>query len=235
MSKPKNIKINCTGYEVAADWYEGASNEILLFLIGFESNKAKYADMVEAMMQQTGMSALALDYTGHGDSPFELDDISPAQHFLEVVTTFDWIQGQHPGKPINVIGTSYGGFHATQLTKYRKFEKLILRVPAIYPPDVFYTKWKDMNVEYIRGTYRHDTEDLVNHPLLKRASEFKGKTLVVTHELDDICPSNVTKAFIHAFHADSWTQPNFKHSILESAPDEKTLSAYHNKIAEWLK
>lgn len=235
MDQPTTLQIECAGYSLAADWYEGRSDDALLTLIGFESNKAKYVDMIQAIINHTGTAAIVLDYSGHGDSPFALSDISPAQHFLEVIVAFDWLKINHPDKHLSVMGTSYGGFHATLLTQFRAFDQLILRVPAIYPEDVFYTKWKDMDVDYIRGTYRHETKDLEDHSMLRRAREFRGKTLVVTHELDDICPPNVTEAFVNAFQAASFMQPKFKHSVSQSNPDPEVLQAYYLKIAEFLK
>lgn len=143
------IQIPCTGYSLAADWYDGTSEKVILDLHGFSASKAKYAELLSDIAKRTGAHALAFDYSGHGESPNDIQNISPAQNFLEVVNAFDWIKENHPDKKIMVMGTSYGGFLATQLTKYRKFEKLILRVPAIYPPNIFYTKWGQLDRDAI--------------------------------------------------------------------------------------
>ncbi len=235
MITPEAIRIQCLGYEVAADWYEGNSDEVMLVLIGHGSNKAKYRDFMDILHSETGSSALVLDYTGHGESPFDLDEIRPAQHFLEVITAFDWVAENHPGKKINVMGASYGGFMATQLTKYRSFPKLILRVPAIYPPNVFYDKTITFKEHKHFQDFRNKTTDeLLEHPLLKRANEFKGNTLVVTHELDDICPPNETSAFTCAFNADHWEAKGFRHGFGESDISEDQKKDYYQKIVEWL-
>lgn len=226
------IAINCIGYNIAADWYEGTSDEMLLVLVGFTSNKSKYQDFVQTLVSDAGMSALVVDYSGHGESPFELDELTPAQHFLEVITAFDWLKNLYPNKKINVMGTSYGGFLATQLTKYRSFNKLVLRVPALYPPEDFYTKWGD-NSDVHRKEYRERYSDDIGHPLLRRVSKFGGKTFVVIHEKDELCPENTTTAFAEAFSADVWRVPGFAHGIGNKTQDE--LRTYYNKIADWLK
>lgn len=232
----KQIHIPLHGYSIAADWYEGSSDEVLLVLIGHESSKAKYRDMVEALQSGTGTSALVIDYSGHGESPGNLDEISAAEHFLEVITAFDWIANNYSEKKINVMGTSYGGFMATQLTKYRTFPKLILRVPAIYPPDMFYDKTKIYKEhKYFQDFRNKSTDELVGYPPLKRASAFTGKTLVITHEFDDICPANETMAFAKAFGADTWEAKGFKHGFSESDVTEEQKHDYYMKIAEWLK
>lgn len=231
----QEVEIPCVGYSVKADLYEASSEEVVLMLIGFTSNKAKYADFADVIVEETGSSVLVLDYSGHGESPFDIDDLTPAQNFLEVITTFDWLKQQYPDAKVTVIGTSYGGFMATQLTKYREFDRLVLRVPAIYPPNVFYDKIKTFESTQHFQNYRHNTENLHEHPLLKRASEFAGKTLVVTHELDTVCPPQETGAFTKAFSAETWEAKGFKHGFGESEVTEEQKQSYYHKITEWLK
>ncbi|MDQ2973385.1 MAG: alpha/beta hydrolase [bacterium] len=236
MAEPIVTQIPLTGYSVDADWYQGTSHEVLLVLIGYESKKAKYREMIQVLRSQTGTSALVLDYSGHGESPFDLGEIRPAQHFLEVVTVFDWLSKNQPGKSINVMGSSYGSFMATQLTKYRTFPKLMLRVPAIYPPNVFYDELKTFeNTNHFSEFRSKSTEELVTHPLLKRSKEFVGKTMVVTHELDDICPPNETNAFIQSFDAEHWEAKGFKHGFNASDVTEEQKQEYFHRLAEWLK
>jgi esterase/lipase len=236
--KPDKIEIPTLGYSLAADWYEGRSNEVLLVLVGYSSNKKNYEDIVSYIVEHTDTSALVLDYSGHGESPFELRDVSPAQNFLEVIKAFDWIKQNHPNKVVNVMGTSYGGFLAVQLTKYREFNNLVLRVPAIYKPSEFYTPWSvriDNEERYIANerTLRTDVKALQEHPLLARAADFKGHTFVVVHEFDELVPKETTDAYIEVFKAESYLAKNFPHSFRQEAPDLDKLS-YKRAISDWL-
>jgi len=233
VSVPDNLKISCVGYEINADYYNAESDVILLNLIGYTSNIDKYQDFLSTLNKLNNLSVLTIDYTGHGKSPYEIGDLMPAQNFLEVVIAFDWIKDNYPEKKVYVMGASYGAFLATQLTKYRTFEKLVLRVPAIYKPENFYTKWNEYEVEEGR-LYRATAEKLTDHPLLKRASSFKGKTFVVTHELDDVCPIYSTMAFASAFGADHWEAKGFKHGFGESDVTKELIQDYYKKVAEWL-
>src|SRR5438045_4512120 len=97
----KSIQIPCNGYKLAADWYDGDKDEVLLVVPGWSSNKQNYEDLVGTITQQTGMAALVIDLGGHGDSPFRLPDLMPAQNFLELVTVYDQLQQQHSDKTIN--------------------------------------------------------------------------------------------------------------------------------------
>jgi uncharacterized protein len=238
MKNAKQIEIPCLGYSVVADWYEGGGDNVLLVLVGYTSSKASYVDLVSHIVETTGTSALVLDYSGHGESPFELKDVCPAQNFLEVVKAFDWLKKQYPDKKINVMGTSYGGFMAVQLIKYREFENLILRVPAIYRPDEFYTTWAwrlDHEEEYVQQEqqFRKNKEALANHPLLARATNFKGKTLVVVHEFDEFVPKETTDTYIKAFNADTYLAKGFPHRFKDEAPMGDKM-AYKNAISDWL-
>ncbi len=231
--KPTSIHIPCIGYSLAADWYDGTTDEVILDLPGFTAGKAKYAELLSEIAKKTGAHALSIDYSGHGESPYDIQDVSPAQNFLEVVTAFDWITEYHPGKKITVMGTSYGGFHAAQLTKYREFQKLILRVPAMYPPDIFYTKWGQIDRDATLD-YRSNAEGLHSHPVLRRASRFDGKTFVITHELDRMCPQQSTDPFVAAFSADTWEAKGFKHALAESNASQEQKDEYTNRIVQWM-
>lgn len=232
----EHLSIPCVGYEIEADWYDGATknDNILLVLVGYTSSKVRYKELVTAIVQKSGYSSLVIDYTGHGESPFNLEDLSPAQNFMEVITAYDWLTENHPQKTISVMGTSYGGFMAIQLTKYRSPRKLILRAPAIYSPNSFYTKWKNMNLDEINYGYRTNPKNLIEHPLLTRASKYKGKAYVLTHELDEVCPKSSTTSIAEAFGAKTWEAKGFVHGLGKSTFTRKQLEEYQGKIVEWL-
>lgn len=234
------LNIKCSGYDIAADWIEGADDsKVLIVLPGYSSNKSRQRTHADYIVQSTGTSALVVDFSGHGNSPFELRDTRPAQHFLELIYVFDWVSQRYPHANISVSGSSYGGFLAVQLTKYRKFKNLILRAPAIYKPAAFYDPWSlriDNESDYSSelSRYRTDSIALASHPLLARASSFEGDTLVVVHENDEVVPRETTDAYIGAFNADSIVAEGFAHSVDKNNPDEVTLNSYNAKIADWL-
>ena len=237
----KPLQIQCTGYAIAVDWYDGAdSSKVLLVLPGYTSSKSRQIDFVSALVEQTGTSALVIDYTGHGESPLELKDTRPAQHFLEVIYAFDWLRDNYPEAEISVTGSSYGGFLAVQLTKYREFKNLVLRAPAIYRPNEFYNLWGDRlqdEENYAKSTqeFRSNAEALEKHPLLGRASKYAGRTLVVVHEHDEHIPREVTNAYIKAFNAESFIAEGFVHSVGQSNITKQQVQDYQSRIALWLK
>ena len=234
------LQIQCPGYTIAADWYDGADpNKILIVLPGYGASKARQKAHAEAMVQDTGMCALVVDFSGHGDSPFELRDTRPAQHFLELISVFDWLKQKYPAATISVSGSSYGGFLAAHLTEYREFANLVLRAPAIYKPNAFYDLWSSRidNLETYNAQiheYRNDADALAKHPLLGQASSFEGKVLVAIHENDEIVERPTTDAYIKAFNADSFIAEGFPHVIDAAVRDPAKLQPYQYQIANWL-
>ncbi|MFT4532473.1 MAG: pimeloyl-ACP methyl ester carboxylesterase [Candidatus Saccharimonadales bacterium] len=233
----REIEIPCVGYKIKADLYEGETTDrVMLFLIGFTSSKASYEPLVTALVKKTGLSALVLDYGGHGESPFNLEDLTQSQNFSESVIAFDWIRNSYPDSKITVIGTSYGGYHASLLAGYREFDQLVLRVPGIYPWHNFYTKWSDMESVEEHRRHRQDPELVSKHPLLLEASrKFSGRTLVLTHENDDVCPKVSTDEFTKLFNANTWVANDFGHSFTSSNPTKEQGEEYQAAIADWIK
>lgn len=229
------FQIECSGYAVIADWYEsGNTSKVLLNLYGYSSNRSRQAELINSIVAGTGVSALVFDYSGHGESPFKIESTRPAQHFLEVIYAFDWLLEKYPDSEITVMGTSYGGFLATQLTKYRSFENLILRAPAIYKPSDFYTMWRDIDRDWTRNVFRKDAEALASHPLLARASKFTGRALVMVHEHDESIPSQTTDAFIRTFSADTYIAEGFQHALSDPRNPKDNFADYYGAICKWI-
>jgi len=229
----KNLVIDCVGYSIDADLYEGGDDKVLLVLHGWNSNKKSQEELTSYLVDETGTSALVIEYSGHGKSSLDAMEVRPAQHFLEVIAAFDWIKEEYPNAEVSVMGTSYGGYMAVQLTKYRDFKNLILRVPAIYTPRDFYSLNKDIDRQHERR-YREDKDFLNSHPLLARASKFQGRALVVWHELDEYVPKETTDKYIEVFNADSYFAKGWKHSFKTDAPKDEQ-EAYKKAISDWLK
>lgn len=231
--KPKTIDIDCKGYSVKTDIYQGKEDgAILLSLIGRTSKRTKqrYYDFLPRLAKELGITTVIFDYSGHGDSPYDIQELCSAQHFLEVITVFDWIKSQYPNRKVFVIGSSYGGFLATQLTKYRKFDGLVLRAPAIYRPQDFYTLMKNEDRNATQD-FRRNQELLSKHPLLARAKNFEGKVLLVVHENDEQIPKETTDAYANAFSPEVILVKGVTHSL--DNVTEQQVDEYNQQIFDW--
>jgi predicted alpha/beta hydrolase len=227
--------VPCLGYSLSADWYEANSNETLLVLSGYQSTKERQIELVSELATRAGVNALVLDYSGHGKSPFELSETRPAQHLLETICAFDWLSRERPKQTIDVMGTSYGGFQAAFLTRFRQFNRLILRTPAIYRPEDMYTLSGDIDRQEAATVFRKDREALQSHPLFQQPVVFNGDTLVIVHSEDEDVPPATTDVFVEAFSADTYTAEGFRHAIRDPRNPENALEDYYAALGEWLK
>lgn len=232
---PKQITIPCLGYSIAADWYENTSRkEILLTFVGYGSTKARNAEFNADILRRTGMSGLLVDLSGHGESPFELHDTKPAQHLLEVSIVFDWLSAEYHDAKINVMGTSYGGYMAAWLTRFRNFEKLILRTPALYKPEDFYTPHCLINKSDELAAYRKNTALIERNPLFLQDSIFNGETLLVIHGEDEDIPTETSDLYRRDFRAEIYFAAGFRHGYRDPRNPQAGLEPYNAAIASWL-
>lgn len=230
----KTIDIDCLSYALKADVYEGDDHSpIVLSLIGRTSQRKKrqYVNFFPRLASDLGITTVIFDYSGHGESPLNFDDVRPAQHSLEVVTVFDWIMKNYPGRKIFVIGSSYGGYMAARLFNFRKVDGLIFRAPAMYDSDHFYDLLVDQ-VSAATQDFRNNKELVDAHPYLRSAPEFEGDVLVITHEHDEHIPRVVTDVFRDRFNAQEVVIPNITHSLDDTT--EIQIEQYNQIIFDWL-
>ncbi len=235
MMNIKNVSIPCSGYSLAADWYENeSSDKVIIALLGYSSSKERNSDFLLALGEKTGMNVLTVDLSGHGESPIELNKTRPGQHLLETIEIFDWLKNQHSDAKITVLGTSYGGFLAAYLTRYRNFDKLVLRTPAIYMPSDLFSLQNHIDRDYTSNVFRKDKQAVTNHPLFKQASAFDGSTLLVVHELDEDVPVQTTDVYKDIFSSDVYVASGFKHSMRDTSNPAEGLVTYQDTIANWI-
>lgn len=233
--EPKQIAIPCLDYEVAADWYSNTkTNGILLVLVGYSSTKARNADFIVEISERTGMSSLVLELSGHGDSPFELDDTKPAQHLLEVTAAFDWLLNTYSGAKISVMGTSYGGYMAAWLTRFRNFDKLVLRTPALYKSEDFYSPHRLIHKSDELVAYRKNEELIRDNALFLQKPMFDGRTLLVIHGDDEAVPIETSNVYQERFAAETYFAKDFVHGFRDPRNPQEGIEPYKAVIADWL-
>lgn len=230
----KQISIPITEYSIQADWHEGKSKqEILLTFVGFGSSKKSNGDFVAKVVADTGLSALVIDLSGHGESPFDVDETVPAQHLLEATKAYDWIKTNYPDSTVHVMGTSYGGFMAAYLTRFRAVQKLVLRTPAIYEPKDFYTQHQYIDKLQVRE-YRKNTEALKKHPLFLQEPIGQPSTLLVVHGEDKSVPTETTDIYKSEFAAETYIAEGFVHAFRDPSHPQDGIMKYYEIITDWL-
>lgn len=230
----KQISIPCLGYNIEADWHEGSTDQkIILTFVGFGSSKKSNFDFMTKLVDMTGMSALVVDFSGHGESPFDVDETVPSQHLLEATKAYDWIKANYPESTIHVMGTSYGGFIAAYLTRFRSVEKLILRTPAIYEPSSFYTEHRFIDKILVRE-YRKNTEVLKEHPIFLQPPVSNISTLLIVHGEDKSVPQETTDVYASTFDAQVYVAEGFAHAFRDPSNPQEGVSLYYDALTTWL-
>lgn len=230
----KQITIPCIDYSLRADLHEGKStSQIILTFVGFGSSKKSNHDFIAKLTEMTGLSALVVDLSGHGESPFNINDTTSAQHLLEATKTYDWIAAEYPDSDIFALGTSYGGFIAAYLTRFRKIKKLVLRTPAIYEPSMFYTQHRFIDKILVRE-YRKNSINIKRHPLFLQPALSNTSTLLIIHSRDESIPPQTTDTYGESFGATQYVAAGFVHAFRDPLNPQENISDYYNTIASWI-
>ncbi len=231
---PKPISIPVLDYHLAADYHDtGHDKHILYVLLGRGSSKARVAQFVSDIIAQAGLNALVLNNSGHGDSPFTPEILTPAQYLLETIAVFDQLRAKHPHAQLSVLGTSYGGLMAAWLTRYRPVHKLVLRTPALFQPADFYTSVEHQD-QSATLAYRADATTVAANPLFHQSPINQFPTLLMIHGQDAFIPPTVTDAYQQNFSAKTYLAPAFTHSIGDASNPRDQFPAYQSAIADFL-
>ena len=230
----KQTTIPCIKYSIAADWHEHDSAQgVLLAFVGFGSSKKSNSDFVSRIAAGAGLHALVVDLSGHGESPFDVDVTTPVQHIQEAVAAYDWVASGHPGLPVHIMGTSYGGFIAAFLSKFRPVKKLVLRTPAIYEPHMLFSQHQLIDKLEVRE-YRKNAEAVAGHPLFAQDGVAESQTLLIVHSEDQSVPSGTTSVYREKFGADLYIAEGFAHSFRDPLNPQDGIESYCARIIDWL-
>jgi uncharacterized protein len=160
---------------------------------GRGSSQVRYTDRAEELVQ-AGFITLIFSFRGCGDSDGEFKDQTLEMGHQDALAAYDFLfkQDSIDKNRIGVYGGSYGGYHASLLTKDRAINSLVLSVPALYLNSEWEVVPETMSEEHTQ--YRNG-DDFSDNSSIKAIAEYTGLLLLIQHELDDICPKEQTDAF----------------------------------------
>lgn len=149
-----------------------------------KSNRRRFYSIRKRLFQ-CGISSLAFDMVGHGDTGGRLEESSLKERTFQAKSV---IEHRKLSEPLSIIGASMSGYTAVKLTRFFKVQNLILFVPAMYSHRAYSLRFNDGFSEVIRkqnSWLDSDAWDLL--------SSFSGNLLLVTAENDDVIPEGVAK------------------------------------------
>lgn len=109
----------------------------VLFVHGLGSDRSTNIERARALADAHGITCLAVDLRGHGDSAGRLSLITPRQNLDDVRVAFDALLALPEVDPVRagVCGASYGAYLSVLLTEQRRVARVLLRAPALYADD----------------------------------------------------------------------------------------------------
>jgi pimeloyl-ACP methyl ester carboxylesterase len=133
-----------------------------------------------------GMTVLAVNYRGYGDSQGDPTEIELVE---DGCTLFDWLAGHGRVDPqrIAVVGRSLGSGVAIQVAKERAAHSVVLITPYDSVLAIAKRRFRAMPVEYM---LRHRFESV------KYAPSLKAPTYVLRAERDDVIPHSHTDQLV---------------------------------------
>jgi len=124
---------------------------------------------------------------------------------------------------------------AAWLSRFRNFNSLILRTPAIYKPIDFYTTHAHIEKAEHLAIYRNDAALVARNPIFLQERVFTGATLLVVHENDEDIPTATSSVYKDNYGAETYVAHGFRHSFRDSQNPPEGADAYKLALIAWLK
>lgn len=205
----------------------------LIFIHGWRSNKT---GNIKRSLEITklGFICLNIDLRGHGDSEGKVEEFSRHEHLEDIKNAYKYLEDldEVNKEKIGIVGASYGGYLAAVATNYLKFNRLVLRVPALYFDEEFKTSTDKLISDDTKAfkTWNLTPEKSL---ALKGIQNFKGKIFIIEAENDTVIPHKVIENYLETAN-----NKNLKYVIMRNTPHsletEEQEKAYIYLLEKWL-
>jgi pimeloyl-ACP methyl ester carboxylesterase len=195
----------------------------LLFVHGYASDQSGYRPRAEAACRELGLICFTFDLGGHGNSTGNRLELSRQDHLQDLISAYDWlraVRGVGPAR-IGVCGASYGAYLACLLISERPVKRLLLRAPALPDEEIS----NDAPGERQQVNAAADTA-------LRNLRNFRGDTLVLESEADEVIPHAVIDKYLAAAgRCTHHVIPDAAHALVR----EEWNAAFIREILEWFR
>lgn len=206
----------------------------ILFVHGWGGSQQR--DLARAR-QITGLGCVCMtfDLRGHEKTQSQRLTVTREQNLADLLSAYDRLANHPAVNPaaMAVIGSSYGGYLATLLTRRRAVKWLALRVPALYWDDEWNSPKQALDRQRL-DAYRLRALSPTDNSALAACAEFAGDVLLVESEQDDYVPHSTLMSYRSAFvSAHSLT-----HRTVDGADhalsSEESQKAYSTMLSAWI-
>ncbi|WP_034267459.1 alpha/beta hydrolase [Haloechinothrix halophila] len=216
------MRIHSGDTALAADLVTPAepSGAGLLFVHGYGSDRRRQTLRATEVSQRLGHTGLAVDLSGHGDSPGDLRQCTRQDHLRDVVAAYDALAAAEDVERIGVCAASYGAYLSCLLLGERPIERLLLRAPALY-----------IDAEGPDPESRQHLRALIDtNAALANLAAFDGDTLVLESEHDEVISQRSIEAYLHAArHGTHRVLAGARHALTDDASN----AAFLAEIIDW--
>ena len=172
----RNFK-NSRGLNLSAI-FEGEHRKapVVVMCHGFHSSKDNpiTSRALAQKLVESGLSVLRFDFTGHGVSEGDIDDITPLAGLDDLKSAIKTL-GK---KKIAIYGSSFGGYVALLYATDHPILALALKSPV--------SDWSEVQISNDRGKrFRQEVKDI---HIYKLAKNIKAPTLIIHGDQDDVVP-----------------------------------------------
>ncbi len=230
---PVDVLVDST--TLSGTWHE--PNKLIpgvLFVHGWGSNQGNNLQLARSI-SRLGCVCFTFDLRGHAATSDLRGCVTPEQNMADVLAAYDLLSSHDAvdRDAIAVIGSSYGAYLASILTSMRQVDWLVLRVPAMYPDDLWTKSKANFNRAELNA-YRDRYLEPDANRALRACAEFTGDALVVESELDTIVAHPAVASYAASFRR----AHSLSHRVLDGADhgltDSKCREAYYRIVSRWM-
>lgn len=208
-----------------------------LLIHGWKSDRDSVSVVAETLSKKNGITCLAIDLPGHGNSEGDTARLSRKDFLESVVTSYDFLAEQEniEAQNIGVHGASFGGYLASLLTAERNLAWMALRVPADYPDEGFQEPRVKTASDPDTNAWRQNARSTEESAALRAVHAFNGPILIVEAENDAVIPQQTVLNYKHAADPN-----NVTYTVMENAPHSFSgrpdlKEEFARIMSEWLR
>ena len=210
-------------------------NPAVYFLHGWSSSEETTKKRAEALAK-IGFIAMTFSMRGGGKSDGDITQYFRKDFLQDALGAYDFLSQQSgvDKNNISVIGASFGGYLATLVTRQRKVNNLVLRVPGNYTGEltINHSIFSGDNSATVVGPKFNAVIGKKTYSL-DALHHFSGNVLIIESENDNIIPHDVIKDYLDAVQDKS----KLTHVIMKNADhqlsDEVQKEQYSEILVDW--
>lgn len=205
----------------------------LIFIHGWKSDQTGNIKRA-GEISKLEFVCLTLDLRGHGESEGTIDQFSRKDHLEDIKVAYKYLAElpEVDTEKIGIIGSSYGAYLAAVSTNFLKFNKLALRVPALYF-DAYMQVSTDKLIQEEPEAFKSSDLKPENCLALRGVRDFKGGILIVESGKDEEIPHPVIENYLKFIENEKLTVKVMKNAT-HALTTAKLEKEYIEILKKWL-